>query len=74
MVVFDVVKMTILRCANVGAFRRIGSIVRSSESILVHLTPGGILPGTQFYNVYVELYNSINNLHPAHLDSDIATV
>jgi len=33
-----------------------------SESIPVHLEPGAILSGTDYYNVYIKWYNSINYL------------
>jgi len=44
-------KMKLLECANFGA---IGSIGRSSKTILVLLEPGAILSGSDYYNVYVK--------------------
>ena len=51
--------MKLLGCANIGA---IGCIGRVSESIPVHLKPGAILSGSDYYNVYIKWYNSINYL------------
>jgi len=51
--------MNLLGWANFGA---IGSIGRVSESIQVHLEPGAILSGSDYYNVLIKLYNSINYL------------
>jgi len=50
-VVFKMLPNQLLGGAN---FRGIGSIGRVSESILVHLEPGAILSGSDYYTVYIK--------------------
>jgi hypothetical protein len=44
-------KIKLLECANFGA---IGSIGRVSKTIPVHLEPGAVLSGSDYYNVYIK--------------------
>jgi len=48
-------------------------IASSAKIIPVQLKPGAILSGNVYYNHFIKLYNSINYLRPAHLDSGITT-
>jgi len=43
--------MKLLGCEDFGAM---GSIGRIPESIPVHLEPGAILSGSDYYNVYIK--------------------
>jgi len=43
--------MKLLGCGNFGAIGNIGHVY---ESILVHLEPGAILSGSDYYNVYIK--------------------
>jgi hypothetical protein len=44
-------KIKLLECANFGA---IGSIGHGSKTIPVHLEPGAVLSGSDYYNVYIK--------------------
>jgi len=57
-------------CAN---FSAIGCIGHLPKSIAVPLNPGAILSGSDDFNGYIKLYNSIKYLPPAHPDWGIVT-
>jgi len=51
MVFFEMLQIKLLECTN---FRAIGSIGRIAKSIPVHLEPGAVLSGSDYYNVYIK--------------------
>jgi len=51
----------------------IGSIAHISETIPVHLEPGAVPSGCDYYKVYIKQYNSILYLPSVHLHSGTVT-
>jgi hypothetical protein len=61
----------LLWCEIIGA---IGSVGGTFQNILLRLKSGAILTESEYYNLYIKLYNSINYLPSPYLDLGIVTL